>query len=59
VPIGSRYARSRTVWPDQDGEVGARHVPVFGVATECGIGRAPEETTEGILGTHAAAASSG
>jgi hypothetical protein len=30
-----------------------RHVPVFGVATECGIGRAPEGTTEGILRTHA------
>lgn len=28
-------------------------VPVFGVATECGIGRAPEGTTEGILRTHA------
>lgn len=25
----------------------------FGVATECGIGRAPEGTTEGILHTHA------
>ncbi len=25
----------------------------FGVATECGIGRAPEGTTEGILRTHA------
>ncbi|WP_241155374.1 hypothetical protein [Brachybacterium sp. EE-P12] len=24
----------------------------FGVATECGIGRAPEGTTEGILRTH-------
>lgn len=28
-------------------------VPLFGVATECGIGRAPEGTTEGILRTHA------
>jgi hypothetical protein len=28
-------------------------VPAFGVATECGIGRAPEGTTEGILRTHA------
>ena len=27
--------------------------PVFGVATECGIGRAPEGSTEGILQTHA------
>ncbi|MET0813399.1 MAG: hypothetical protein ABWY03_10110 [Microbacterium sp.] len=35
-----------------------RHVPVFGVATECGIGRAPEGTTEGILETHTAVASS-
>jgi hypothetical protein len=31
----------------------SRHVPVFGVATECGIARAPEGTTEGILRTHA------
>jgi methionine synthase II (cobalamin-independent) len=28
-------------------------VPSFGVATECGIGRAPEGMTEGILRTHA------
>ena len=34
-------------------EAALRHVPVFGVATECGIGRAPEGTTEGILRTHA------
>lgn len=33
-----------------------RFVPRFGVATECGIGRAPEGTTEGILRTHAAVA---
>jgi len=31
-------------------------VPAFGVATECGIGRAPAGTTEGILETHAAVA---
>lgn len=31
----------------------ASYVPEFGVATECGIGRAPEGTTEGILQTHA------
>ncbi|WP_417564173.1 hypothetical protein [Microbacterium sp.] len=45
----------------EDGAEGARrrigtalrHVPAFGVATECGIGRAPEGTTEGILRTHA------
>lgn len=46
----------------EDGAVGARRrlaaaAPVvrqgFGVATECGIGRAPEGTTEGILRTHA------
>ena len=30
-----------------------RFVPAFGVATECGIGRAPTGTTEGILQTHA------
>jgi hypothetical protein len=29
------------------------HAPVFGVATECGIGRAPAGTTDGILSTHA------
>jgi hypothetical protein len=33
--------------------VARRHVPVFGVATECGIGRAPAGTTEDILRTHA------
>ncbi|MEV7619768.1 hypothetical protein AB0N59_06440 [Microbacterium sp. NPDC089321] len=31
-------------------------VPAFGVATECGIGRAPAGTTEGIFETHAAVA---
>lgn len=36
--------------------VAQRFVPRFGVATECGIGRAPEGTTEGILRTHAAVA---
>jgi hypothetical protein len=49
----------------EDGAEGARRriaaaekvVPVFGVATECGIGRAPEGTTEGILRTHAEVAS--
>lgn len=30
-----------------------RVVAQFGVATECGIGRAPEGTTDGILRTHA------
>ncbi|MFK3835341.1 hypothetical protein [Microbacterium sp. NPDC087868] len=29
------------------------YVPTFGVATECGIGRAPAGSTEGILHTHA------
>lgn len=45
----------------EDGALGARrradaalrHVPAFGVATECGIGRAPAGTTESILQTHA------
>lgn len=45
----------------EDGDEGARrriaaalpHAPRFGVATECGIGRAPEGSTEGILRTHA------
>ncbi|HKT55235.1 MAG TPA: hypothetical protein VJR25_00560 [Microbacterium sp.] len=45
----------------EDGDEGAerriavarRHVDAFGVATECGIGRAPAGTTEGILRTHA------
>ncbi|MFJ4046337.1 hypothetical protein ACIPV2_11380 [Microbacterium sp. NPDC089987] len=35
----------------------SRVVPAFGVATECGIGRAPAGTTEGILETHAAVSS--
>jgi hypothetical protein len=34
-------------------EAALRHTPTFGVATECGIGRAPAGTTEGILATHA------
>lgn len=37
--------------------VAQRFAPEFGVATECGIGRAPEGTTEGILRTHAEVAS--
>lgn len=45
----------------EDGVAGARrriataqhHVPTFGVSTECGIGRAPEGETDGILETHA------
>jgi hypothetical protein len=49
----------------EDGAAGARrridaalrHVPTFGVATECGIGRAPEGSTDGILRTHAEVAS--
>lgn len=49
----------------EDGEEGARrriaaalpHAAVFGVATECGIGRAPHGTTDGILRTHAGVAS--
>ncbi|MBC6496671.1 hypothetical protein [Microbacterium sp. 4-7] len=32
--------------------VAQRFAPQFGVATECGIGRAPEGTTDGILRTH-------
>ncbi|ALX65675.1 hypothetical protein [Microbacterium sp. XT11] len=38
-------------------EAARRFVSEFGVATECGIGRAPEGTTEGILQTHAEVAS--
>ncbi|WP_193596940.1 hypothetical protein [Microbacterium sp. YJN-G] len=49
----------------EDGAEGAQHriaaasrfAPAFGVATECGIGRAPAGTTEGILETHAAVSS--
>ncbi|WP_417555010.1 hypothetical protein [Microbacterium sp.] len=49
----------------EDGVEGARRriaaasavVTRFGVATECGIGRAPAGTTEGILATHAEVAS--
>ena len=37
--------------------VAQRFAPEFGVATECGIGRAPEGTTEGILRAHAEVAS--
>lgn len=45
----------------EDGAEGAQRrisaatefAPVFGVATECGIGRAPLGSTEGILRTHA------
>lgn len=45
----------------EDGAEGARrriaaatpYVQAFGVATECGIGRAPAGSTEGILRTHA------
>lgn len=45
----------------EDGAEGARrriaaataYVTAFGVATECGIGRAPAGSTEGILRTHA------
>lgn len=45
----------------EDGAEGARrriaaaaaYAPSFGVATECGIGRAPAGSTEGILRTHA------
>ncbi|WP_431075648.1 hypothetical protein [Microbacterium phyllosphaerae] len=33
--------------------VAQRFAPEFGVATECGIGRAPEGTTDAILRTHA------
>lgn len=48
----------------EDGPEGARrriatalrHVPRFGVATECGIGRAPAGATEDLLRTHAAVA---
>lgn len=49
----------------EDGAEGARrriqtalrHVPTFGVSTECGIGRAPEGSTDGILRTHTEVAS--
>lgn len=35
----------------------SRHLDRFGVSTECGIGRAPAGTTEDLLRTHAAVAS--
>ncbi len=46
----------------EDGEAGARrriaaalpHAAIFGVATECGCGRSPEDATAGLLATHAA-----
>ncbi|MGC5170657.1 hypothetical protein ACLQ2Q_08375 [Microbacterium sp. DT81.1] len=34
-------------------EAAKRHVERFGVATECGCGRAPADATEGLLRTHA------
>jgi len=34
-------------------EAAQRHVERFGVATECGCGRAPADATEGLLRTHA------
>lgn len=34
-------------------DAASKYVSDFGVGTECGIGRAPEGTTEGILRTHA------
>lgn len=37
-------------------EAAARHVDAFGVATECGIGRAPKAATEDIFRTHVAVA---
>ncbi|KJQ55747.1 hypothetical protein [Microbacterium sp. SA39] len=37
--------------------VASAFAPEFGVATECGIGRAPAGSTEGILRTHAEVAS--
>lgn len=61
VPVGELYLG---LVHREDGVEGAerriaaasRVVPAFGVATECGIGRAPAGTTEGILETHAAVA---
>jgi len=38
-------------------DAASKFVQRFGVGTECGIGRAPEGTTEGILRTHAEVAS--
>ena len=37
-------------------EAAARHVDAFGVATECGIGRAPKDATEDIFRSHVAVA---
>ena len=37
-------------------EAAGRHVEEFGVATECGIGRAPQDATEDIFRTHVAVA---
>ncbi|GAA2885257.1 hypothetical protein [Microbacterium esteraromaticum] len=61
VPVGELYLG---LVHREDGVEGAERriaaaskvVPAFGVATECGIGRAPAGTTEGILETHAAVA---
>ena len=62
APVGELYLG---LVHREDGAEGARRrieaasavVPEFGVATECGIGRAPEGTTEGILAAHAEVAS--
>ena len=37
-------------------EAAGRHVEEFGVATECGIGRAPQDATADIFRTHVAVA---
>jgi hypothetical protein len=63
VPVGELYLG---LVHREDGAEGARRriaaasacAGAFGVATECGIGRAPAGSTEGILQTHADVASS-
>jgi hypothetical protein len=33
-------------------DAASKHLPAFGVATECGFGRAPADTLSSLLGTH-------
>lgn len=51
--LGLVHREDGTEGAQRRAQAALRHVGGFGVATECGIGRAPEGTTEGILRTHA------
>nr|WP_201470985.1 hypothetical protein [Microbacterium hydrocarbonoxydans] len=51
--LGLVHREDGTAGAERRIAVAQRFAPAFGVATECGIGRAPDGTTEGILRTHA------